>query len=393
MLDAIPPATAMPLVILLAWVAGELGVRSLRLPRISAYALVGFAMAADQLGVLPPPSAEDFLLLANIAFGLILFEAGYRMNLGWLRANPWIAATSVLESTLSFAAVYLLCAASGVDKTTSLLLASLAMATSPATVLRVINEQRASGQVTERALHLSVLNCVLCVLAFKVVVGVAVLESSGDLLQAASSSVLVLVASAACGAVAGVALSSILRELQRATEDSTLAFAVVVVGLVALTHTLKLSPVLATLTLGLVARRTQLFASAAQRGFGSLGDLLSVFLFVFVASTLQWQHVLSGLALGLGIIGVRALAKLAGVGLLAQASGSTWRKGALTGLALTPISAFVILVLEQTRHLGVDMVDRLAPLAAVALLLEVTGPMATQWALTWARETRRTDGG
>jgi hypothetical protein len=34
------------------------------------------------------------------------------------------------------------------------MLASLSMATSPATVVRVINEQRSSGQVTERVLHL-----------------------------------------------------------------------------------------------------------------------------------------------------------------------------------------------------------------------------------------------
>ena len=39
-----------------------------------------------------------------------------------------------------------------------------------------------------------------------------------------------------------------------------------------------------------------------------------------------------------------------------------------------PISVFVILLLEQTRYLGIDLIDQLAPLAAATLLLEVLGP-------------------
>ena len=46
----------------------------------------------------------------------------------------------------------------------ALLLASLAMSTSPAAIVRVVNEQRSSGQVTERVLHLTAVNCVLAVL-------------------------------------------------------------------------------------------------------------------------------------------------------------------------------------------------------------------------------------
>jgi hypothetical protein len=59
----------------------------------------------------------------------------------------------------------------------------------------------------------------------------------------------------------------------------------------------------------------------------------------------------------------------------------------LTGLALTPISVFVILLLEQTRSLGIDLVDQLAPLAAATLLLELIGPVVTQRALMQAGES------
>jgi Kef-type K+ transport system membrane component KefB len=159
-----------------------------------------------------------------------------------------------------------------------------------------------------------------------------------------------------------------------------------VICLVALTHSLKLSPVLAALTFGLVARHRRIALQSSQRGFGALGDLLSVLLFVFIAAALEWRHVVTGVGLGLSIIIVRQLAKIAGVGLFAHISGSTWRKGLLVGMATTPISAFVILVLEQTRHIGINLVDQLAPLAAAALTLEVFGPILVQRALIWARE-------
>jgi Kef-type K+ transport system membrane component KefB len=87
------------------------------------------------------------------------------------------------------------------------------------------------------------------------------------------------------------------------------------------------------------------------------------------------------------LIAVRAIAKVIGVTLLARWSGISVRKGMLTGLAMTPISVFVILLLEQARYLGVDLIDQLAPLAAATLLLELAGPIVTQRALIWARET------
>ncbi len=380
---------AWPLALLVAWLAGEMAFRWLNLPRIAVYAMTGFALAPTQLGFLPAGTSGPALLLANIAFGLILFEAGYRINLRWLRANPWIAVTSVVEAGLSFAVVYIVASVAGLASTAALLLAALAMATSPATILRVVNEQRSAGQVTERLLHLSVLNCVLSVLAFKIVVGLAVFHTSGSLLHAVRGSAFVLAASAMAGAVAGIALSALLRHLEPAQRDNTLAFAITVITIVALTHVLQLSPVVAALTFGLATRHRRSFFGRSQRGFGALGDILAVLLFVFVAATLDWRHVVAGLGTGLAVIGVRQLAKIASVGAFSYVSGISLRKGLLVGLGTAPVSAFVVLMLEQTRHLGVHLVDDLAPLAALALLLEILGPVIVRRTLVAAREVAR----
>ena len=109
-------------------------------------------------------------------------------------------------------------------------------------------------------------------------------------------------------------------------------------------------------------------------------------LFVFVAATLDWNKVVSGIELALAVIVVRMAVKVAVTTLLARLGGITWRKGALTGLALTPLSVFAILLLEQSRHLGLDLPNQVTAIVAIVLLLEVIGPLVTQRALIWAGE-------
>lgn len=386
---AIAADLSWPFAIALAWVAGEFGHRWTGLPRISFYGAIGFILAQHQVGVLPLAGGGPVLVLADVAFGLILFELGYRINLRWLRNNPWIAVAGLVEAIGTFAVVYLIALEFQVTPITALLLASLAMSTSPATVMRVINEERSSGQVTERLVHLTALNCVLAVFIFNAIVGYWMFHSSGDLLDASINSFIVMLASAAAGTVFGLLVPGMLRRIGNVAQDATTAFALAVILLVALTYTTRLSPLLATLAFGLVARHRRVAFSQAQRNFGALGELLTVLLFVFAASTLQWANVRAGAGLALAVIAGRFLTKIVGVTGFAQVGGISWRKGVLTGMALTPVSAFVILLLEHARQRGINLPDELNALEAVTLMLELVGPIIVQRALVWARETPR----
>lgn len=378
---------AWPFAIALAWMVGEFGQRWTGLPRISFYGLVGFALAYPQIGVLPPPDVGAIALLADVAFGLILFELGYRINLRWLRTNPWIGVAGLVESLLTFVAVYYVSTAFGVPQMTAMMLGALSMATSPATVVRVINEQASSGQVTERVLHLSALNCVLAVFAFNVIVGFWIFRVSEDIGDAVWSSLVSLAMSALAGILFGFVVPAMLRALGKVRQEPTVAFALSVILLVAITYSARLSPVVATLAFGLAARHRRVAFSQAQRNFGPLGELLTVLLFVFAASTLDWQKVVAGAGLAIALVAARLVTKTLGVTLFSHLSGITWRKGALTGFALAPLSVFVILILEHARHVGVQVVEELRAMAAVTMLLEVFGPIIIQRALIWAHES------
>ena len=377
-----------PALVAVAWIVGEIGHRLTGLPRISLYGLAGFGFGQSPMAAFAAQSGFNAAALANIAFGLILFEFGYRINLRWLRLNPWLTVTGAAEALATFTAVAFLAHHQGATPLTSLLLGALAASTSPATVMRVINEERSAGQVTERILHLAAINCTIAVFAFKAVVGFWAFDSSGSLWVAISSSVLVLAASAALGALFGVCMPALLRQTNGQAESATLVFAIAVVLLATTASAFKLSPSLATLTFGVLARARRVHLAPTQRNFGALGDLLAVVLFTYIAATLDSARVVEGLQVGAMLVVTRLVVKVTLVCALARVSGTSWRKGLLTGLALTPMSAFVILLLEQTRHMGVDLLDQVAPLAAATLMLELLGPVMTQFALRLAGESR-----
>ena len=382
---------AWPLALALAWMAGEFGQRWLRMPRISSYAIVGFVLAGGQTGVLPSPPGAAVALLADVAFGLVLFELGYRINMDWLRANPWLGVTCLVESLGTFAAVFAVAKTFSVPLVPALLLSAIAMSTSPAAVVRIANELRASGQVTERTLHLSAFNCVLAIVAFKIIVGYWVLAGSGGLFHAVWNSLVVLVVSAGLGALFGVAVPGLLRVLGSVERHATVAFALAVLLLTALVDVFKFSPLLAALAFGLVARRRRAVLSQAQRNFGALGDMLMLLLFVFVTAQLDWRQVVAGFPMALAAIAVRAATQVAGTALFARLSGISWRKGLYNGVALAPLSAFAVLLLEQTRYLGLKLMDDVAALAGIVLVLQLVAPLVTQWAFVKAGEAPRVE--
>jgi Kef-type K+ transport system membrane component KefB len=383
-------AVAWPLVLLVAWFVGERLHERWQVPRVTSYVAVGLVGGLINLPGLTT-DIPGLPFLANVALSLVLFELGYRINLRWFRHNPWVLLQGVLESIATFGLIYWVTGWLSLPIDQRLIIAALSVSASPAGVVRVANELRSAGQATERVLHLCAINCALAVLALKLVVGYWHLSTSGDLLMAAFGSVHVVVTSVALGGLLGVVVPWLLRFRATQARDMTVVFALSVLLLTTAAYGLRLSPLLAALAFGIVARERRVHLTNAQRDFGTAGDLLAVFLFVYIASLLDWAHVLSTLWLGVLLIAVRTASKVAFGLAAARLSGITERKGVLTGLALTPMSAFAILLLEQSRLMGFEpAVAVLSVLTGMMLLQELLGPVITQRALRAARETHVT---
>lgn len=386
---------AWPAVLLLAWGVGETLYTRWQIPRVSSYVAVGVLVGTVNLPDLTPDIA-GLPFVANVALSLVLFELGYRINLRWFRANPWVLLVGVAESLLTFAAVFW--ATGWLDDIrlhVRLAVAALAMASSPAGILRVVHELRSAGQVTERIVHLTAINCLLSVLVLKVVVGARALDVSGNVGHAAFGSLHVLMTSVVVGGALGFAMPRLLRGRWAASADgASVVFVLSVILLTTAAYGLKLSPLLAALTFGIVARERRVHLTHNQRNFGTAGDLLGVFLFVYIAAVLEWTDVVNGLVLGAVLVLVRGAAKTLVTVATARVSGITVKKGLMTGLALSPMSAFVVLLVAQTEMVKFDLAtNTLAAMAGMVLILELLGPVVTQRALMAAREAQTpTDG-
>jgi Kef-type K+ transport system membrane component KefB len=388
--DFLLQSMAWPLVLLLAWFVGERVHEIWHVPRVTSYVAVGLLGGLVNLPGLTA-SVAGLPFIANVALSLVLFELGYRINLRWFRHNPWVLVLGLVESVITFGAVYWASGFFDLAIDVRLIISALSISASPAGIVRVANELHSAGQVTERVLHLCAINCMVSVLALKLVVGYWHISTSGDLVQAAFGSVHVLVTSLAVGTLLGVTVPWLLRLRGSHERGVTVVFALAVLLLTTMSYGLKLSPLLAALTFGIVARERRVHLTNAQRGFGTAGDVLTLFLFVYIASLLNWAEVASGMVLGLVLIAVRTVSKVGCNLAAARLSGITERKGLLTGLALTPMSAFAILLLEQTRLYGLGpAVQVLSFMAGMLMLQELLGPVVTQRALMTAHETHVT---
>ena len=392
MLQPIWGDLAIPFTLLIAWLLGELGHRYLSLPRISSYGMVGIAIAVIMHLSKTLFQVEDLwslTLLAQIAFGLLLFELGYRVNLAWLRHNPWLTLSALVESGATFIAIFYIAQLFELLPVPALLLASLATATSPLTIVPVINELKSSGQVTERALHLSAISCVFAIVAFNTVVGYWVLSSAGDPFRAAWNSLAVILVSAGLGVLFGVALPRLLDVADTEERQSTVAFALAVTGLILVTHSLHFSPILATLVFGLIARHYRNVRHQTQPNFGVLGSLLVIILFAHIGSRLQLGSLLDGALLAGAVLLTRYVVKSVSIFAFARLSGLSLKKGALTGLALMPMASFGLLLLELSAQRGLTFPETLVTMGGILLLVDLISPIVLRRIFIAAGEVQR----
>lgn len=378
------------LTILIAWFTGELGYQLTNIPRISFYVLIGFLLANSQSGVLADLNSNGINFLINIATGLILFEFGYRINLNWLKNNSLIVVTGLVESLATFIVVFLCATAFHITTMTALEFASLAIATSPVVIMYIVNQQQSSGQVTERLVHLTAINCILAIFSFKLIFGLLVFQKSGSFWQATWASILMLLVSVALGSIFAMLLSSMMKRVKTIALDRTVAFSILVIFIVIVAQAANLSPIVSALAFGLITRHRRVAMGKTQRSFGALGELLLVMLFVAAPTMLSWhsmwQGMWHGFGMALALILARLITKILVVGIFSHFSGISWLKGFLTGLALSPISVFSIFLLDQRRYAGVALNEQLASMATIIFLLEILGPIITKYALVKAKE-------
>ncbi len=370
-----------------AALAGHLSQRLLGLPKLVGYAVFGTLAGLTGLAGADWPLQGAGLTLVELGVAMLLFEAGARLSLRWLRHNPMVLWQSVVESLLTYAAAYLLLRALGLELPVVRALSVVAVASSPAVLLRVVSDLRASGPVSDRAIALATLNTL-----YALTLGTAMLRSidRGDvsLLASLGASATVLGISLLTGAALASLLRLAFRVLHPASQDTAIVILALLAACVAVATPLGGSAPLAALLAGLVLKRLYPRPWVWPRQLGTAASMLSMAMFVLVstlAAQASWSAA-SALA-ALGLTGARLLAKLASLLLTGPVSALSLRQSAWVGVALFPTSAVALLLTSQFVA-AVPTVG--TPVAAIALpvilLTELLGAALVGLALVRTRE-------
>jgi hypothetical protein len=253
--------------------------------------------------------------------------------------------------------------------------------------VRIVTESRAQGQVTDRLLLMTALNCIYAVILHKIAVAFMHGETGTDLVHSILAPLYLITGSALLAWLFGVTFERIHHYVGRHEET----FSFVLFGMIAfatiMASTLKLSPILVLLAAGLITRYQRQRPRSFPPHFGSAGAVLVVLM--FIANGLAAD--LSGLRYGLLVlllIAVRSAAKLLSVLILGHYSGIGIRQTMALGISLAPMSSVALLLTLDTSMMfpafgsGMGLV-----LMSCIVILELAGPIVVQKALKSAGET------
>jgi Kef-type K+ transport system membrane component KefB len=383
------PVLGFAVVLLIAVVLGEALHRRLRLPRMCGHMLTGALASPLALRLVERADLDIWKPLIDLAIGVLVFELGSRIRPRWLLHNPWLALACVLEGALAGGLVTLLLYWMGAPFVSAALAGAVAMSTSPVITLALVHELRPRGQVTERVLMMSATNSALAMLAVKAwhVLAAADGGTAGagpELFPVVSSGLLVVFGSFLLGVAAGWLLAKLTRPMQGAAVAPVLQIALVILAAM-LAAQWKLSPLLALLVAGMVARGRMGHSLTVERHLGSAGAALSVLLFICLGMLFTVDHLGSLWYWVLAIILGRLVGKAIAVTALARPSGLGTRQAVALTLALQPMSSLTVLLTADTfgwlsqlpgAHTGV-----VQALLIATTLSQLFGPIVAQLSL------------
>ena len=378
------------LALLAAGLLSEICWRAWRLPRITGYAVIGLLAGPAGFDVINANLGVEARLVLDVALGLLLFELGSRLNLQWMRKNVWLIVTSLAEALLTFVLVLVAMRAMGLPILTAMVIAAIAISTSPAMVIQLKTELKAEGQVTQRLLTLTALNSMLAVILTKLISGWLHQAFYGDFFATLLAPLYLIGGSLILAYLLARGCNLFYRRFSIQDEHSFVALMGLILLAVAIAQVFKLSIILVMLGAGILFKNMDDRPQLWPEHFGTAGRLLTVILFVLTLTTFHWQFIEYGGLAALVLIAARLVAKLAGVLAFAKPSGIDFKQGTALGLSLAPMSSLAYLLVDDTYTLypGFDP-DLRAVIMCAIVILQVGAPLVVYRCLSWVGEQKQ----
>lgn len=376
------------LLLVAGMISGEALHRLLGLSRIIGYVAAGALAGPGALDWLDARTLSMAEPLADTALGLLLLETGRSLDVKWLRTNRELLPSAIAESSLSLILVFAFSYfAADLSAGWSAATAAITMASAPAVVLLTTQENRAQGQVAQRTLLLTAINCALSFVVFAAVLGIVHAEQSGNWLNAVAHPLWVMAGGVGIGMLGARIALLLASKIATGAVVRTFALIATAVFTIGLARTLSVPVFLSLFMMGVSLNLIDRKRVLSYIELPDVHWILAIGLFVITGAMLPLKD-LNWLTaqLAFGLIVVRGVAKFIGVTLFGQGDLSM-KKRRMVGLGIQPLSATAIFMASEIASIYPEVGSEalLLPLLAAAMM-EFVGPQLCRYALITAGE-------
>ena len=385
--------------LLTALIAGNLA-KSLGLPRLTGYLILGVVVGPHMLGLVSDRMLVELRVFNGAAIALIALTAGIEMDLSTMRplmrGIAWITAIGAFGTTIFLvAAVYLLRDflpfTAGLDSVQMLALAVVLALTlsakSPAVVVALRKETDADGPLTRTVLGVVVVADLLVIVLFALASAVARRLVGGETPEPMFAATLAweIFGSGFAGILIGILIAVYLRTVQ----SSGALFVVVLGFLVAeVGQRIRLDPLLIALSAGLLIRNRTSYGDRLHAEIDAASLPVYIAFFAVAGATIHLD-VLAVVGLPATILLlVRGVGFVTGTRLAGRIAGSPQAVRRYAGFGLLPQAGLALaLALLFTRSFPQFGAEASALVFGIVGINELIAPVLYRWALVRSGET------
>ncbi|RZI43598.1 cation:proton antiporter [Herbaspirillum sp. HC18] len=375
--------------LLLGLVGGHLVSKNPWIPRITGYLLVGFLLGDGGLQWLSGDILKVAHIFADIALALVVYQLGRYVDIGWLRHEKWLLATVISGAALCFAFVWGALELLGVPRSLAILAGVFSIGTAPAVIMVVVRDLGAEGHVTRRLAAMTALNNLVALVAAYVALPIVATDVDVPLSTLLSSTLYSVFGSALLAYLTYRLMMPLARLLGRERSTQFVLVIAIITLTIGAAHALRLPVLLTMLIFAILSKNLDVQYDLMELEFGVASELFIVMLFATIGASISRADIA---AIGLSVvvlIGARFAAMACSIFAFARPARLRWKQAALLTLGTLPM-AEASLGLAQIWSVYPQTAAMVAPLLAGTLIvLELLGPIATQFALIKCGESGR----
>lgn len=382
------------LLLISGYLGGQVAKR-IKLPAVAGYCLAGFLLSPSLFNLMPEALNMELEALKVLGLSMIAMIIGGELHLKTIkRIGKSILTISVIEILVTMLVVFLgMYFLLGADLSISLIMATMATATAPGATVAVIKEYKARGNFTSTLLGVIAVDDALCIM----LVGFSIAAARGIMDMGTTFEIqdmlhpsLELFGSLVVGTMTGVIMCFLLKYIKERMETIVVLLSFVLLNS-GISIYFDLSPLLVNMTCGAVTANLFVRDPLVLNYLDDIDLPVFIIFFTLAGASLHLEVLFANWFPALAYITTRAMGKMGGCYLGAVASKADPSVKKYLGWAMLPKAGVSIglILFVQSRFPGTGLaaVVTAMELAAVTFY-EITGPIATRYALIGSGDAR-----